>query len=114
MPHITVKRLRPLAITALRRAESLPQVPTVAELGYPDFDVSEWFGIVASAATPPSVVSRLNAETNAVLAEPELQAWMKQNNVVRGTTTVDGFRALVSSEIEKLTAIAKKAGISVE
>jgi len=106
--------VRALAITAPQRAEALPQVPTVAELGYPDFDVSEWFGIVAPAATPAAIVDRLNAETNTVLAEPELQAWMRQNNVVRGTTTTDGFRAFVASEIKKLTAIAKKANISVD
>jgi tripartite-type tricarboxylate transporter receptor subunit TctC len=106
--------VRPLAITAPRRAESLPQVPTVAELGYPDFDVSEWFGILASAATAPAIVARLNAEINAVLDDPELQAWMKLNNVVRGTTTTEGFRQFVSGEIKKLTAIARKANISVE
>ena len=106
--------VRPLAITAPQRAESLPQVPTVAELGYPGFDVSEWFGIVASAATPQPIVSRVNADTNAVLADPELQVWMKQNNVVRGTTTADGFRQFISSEIKKLAQIAAKAGISVE
>ena len=106
--------VRPLAITAPRRAESLPDVPTVTELGFPDFDVSEWFGIVAPANTPSAVVSRLNAETNAVLLDPELQLWLKQNNVIQGTTTPDGFRNLVSEEIKKLSSIAAKAGISVD
>jgi len=106
--------VRALAITAPQRAERLPQVPTVAELGYPDFDVSEWFGIVAAAGTAPSVVARLNAETNAVLNDAELQAWMRQNNVVRGTTTVDGFQQFIASEIKKLSTIAAKAGISLE
>jgi tripartite-type tricarboxylate transporter receptor subunit TctC len=56
----------------------------------------------------------MNAETNAVLDEPELQSWLKQNNVVRGTTTPDGFRQFISSEIKKLARIGAKAGISVE
>ena len=106
--------VRPLAITAPKRAESLPDVPTVAELGFPGFDVSEWFGIVAPANTPQAIVTRVNAETNAVLLDPELQLWLKQNNVVRGTTTPDGFRQLISDEIKKLSQIAAKAGISVE
>lgn len=106
--------VRPLAITAPQRAESLPDVPTVAELGFPGFDVSEWFGIVAPANTAQSIVSRVNAETNAVLLDPDLQLWLKQNNVVRGTTTSDGFRQLISDEIKKLSQIAAKAGISVE
>jgi len=106
--------VRALAITAPRRAESLPDVPTVAELGFPDFDVSEWFGIVGPANLPPAIVSRLNAETNAVLLDPELRLWLTQSNVVRGTTTPDGFRKLISDEIKKLSQIAAKAGISVE
>lgn len=106
--------VRPLAITAPKRAESLPDVPTVAELGFPDFDVSEWFGIVAPANTPQAIVTRVNAETNTVLLDPELELWLKQNNVVRGTTTPDGFRQLITDEIKKLSQIAGKAGISVE
>jgi tripartite-type tricarboxylate transporter receptor subunit TctC len=106
--------VRPLAITAPKRAESLPDVPTVAELGFTGFDVSEWFGIVAPANTPQAIVTRVNAETNAVLLDPDLQLWLKQNNVVRDTTTPEGFRQLITDEIKKLSQIAAKAGISVE
>jgi tripartite-type tricarboxylate transporter receptor subunit TctC len=69
---------------------------------------------VAPANTPQAVVSRLNAETNAVLLDPDLQLWLKQNNVVRGATTTDGFRRFISDEIKKLSQIAAKAGISVQ
>jgi tripartite-type tricarboxylate transporter receptor subunit TctC len=106
--------VRPLAITAPQRAESLPDVPTFAELGFPGFDVSEWFGIVAPANTPQTVVTRVNAETNTVLLDPELGLWLKQNNIVRGTTTPDGFREFISEEIKKLSRIAAKAGISID
>jgi tripartite-type tricarboxylate transporter receptor subunit TctC len=106
--------VRPLAITSPQRAEGLPDVPTVSELGYPGFDVSEWFGVVAPVATPPAVVARLNAEINAVLGEPDVQEWLKQNNVIRGPTTPKGFQELVASEIAKLTIIAQKSRISVE
>lgn len=106
--------VRPLAITALQRAKSLPDVPTMAELGFPGFDVSEWFGIVAPAKTPNPSVTRINNETNVVLRDPDLQRWLEENNVVRGTTTADGFRQFISEEIKKFTQIAAKSGISVE
>ena len=106
--------VRPLAITALARAETLPDVPTFAELGFADFEVSEWFGIVAPANAPQGIVARVNAETNTVLADADLQQWLRQNNVVRGTTTPDGFRQFISREISKLSQIAAKAGISVD
>ena len=106
--------VRPLAITSTARAAALPNVPTVAESGYPGFDVSEWFGIVAPAAVPAPVLARLNQEINAVLDEPDLRQWLTDNSVVRGATTADGFRSFVSSEIAKLTTIARKSHISVE
>ena len=56
----------------------------------------------------------MNVETNNVLLDPELQLWLKQNNVVRGATTPDGFRQLVSDEIKKLSQIAVAAGISLD
>jgi tripartite-type tricarboxylate transporter receptor subunit TctC len=114
MGAISGNIVRPLAITAPKRAESLPDVPTVDELGFPGFDVSEWFGIVGPAKLPQAVIARLNADANAVLNDPDLQAWLKQNNVVRGTTTPDGFRQLISDEVKKLSQIAAKAGISVD
>lgn len=106
--------VRPLAITALQRAESLPDVPTLVELGFPGFDVSEWFGIVAPADTPQGIVTRVNTETNAILGDPGLKQWVQDNNVVRGPATPDGFRQFISSEIRKLLQIATKAGISVD
>jgi tripartite-type tricarboxylate transporter receptor subunit TctC len=106
--------VRPLAITALKRAASLPDVPTIAESGYPDFEMAEWFGIVAPATAPASVVQRMNAEVNAVLEEPDLREWMQQNAVSRGTTTSEGFRLLIGAEIAKLTKIAQTAGISLD
>jgi tripartite-type tricarboxylate transporter receptor subunit TctC len=106
--------VKALAITAPQRSNSLPQVPTVAESGYPGFEIAEWFGLVAPAGMTPAVVERMNTETNAVLEEPELQAWMRQNNVIRSTTVSEGFRALIMAEIRKLTAIAQAAHISLD
>ncbi len=106
--------VRALAITAPQRSARLPAVPTVAELGYPGFDVSEWFGIVAPADTPPEIVARMNAAVDTALQGPELQAWLGQNDVTRGTTTPEGFRALIAAEIAKLSTIAAASHISVD
>lgn len=106
--------VRPLAITALKRAESLPDVPTIAESGYPEFEMAEWFGIVGPASAPAPVVQRMNAEVNAVLEEQDLREWLRQNAVSRGTTTSEGFRTLIASEIARLTAVAQAAGISLD
>jgi tripartite-type tricarboxylate transporter receptor subunit TctC len=106
--------VRPLAITSPQRSEALPEVPTVSELGHPGFDVSEWFGVVAPAAMSAPVVARMNAEINAVLGEPDVQQWLKENAVSRSATTPEGFRELVASKIAKLTTIAQKSRISVE
>lgn len=106
--------VRGLAITAPERSAALPTIPTVAESGYPGFDVSEWFGIVAPAGTPAEIVERLNRDINAILGEPELQQWLRQNSVSRGATTAAGFRDYIASEIDKLSGIAQKSGISVE
>ena len=106
--------VRPLAITAPQRAGSLPDVPTLVELGFAGFDISEWFGIVAPAKTPDAVVARINNETNAVLLDPELQRWLNENSVTRGPETENGFRQFISDEIKKFTQIAAKSGISVE
>jgi len=104
--------VRALAITAPTRSASLPDVPTIDEAGFPGFDIAEWFGVVAPATAPPGIVARMNAEVNAVLGEAELQEWMRQNQVSRGTRTPEGFRALIVSEITKLRAIAQVARIT--
>ncbi len=73
-PYIRDKRLTALAVTGSRRVQRFPEVPTVAELGFPGFDVSSWYGIVAPLATSPEIVDRLQREFVAVLALPEMRA----------------------------------------
>ncbi len=67
LAHIKSGKLRPLAVTSAKRVDDLPQVPTIAESGYPGFEASTWFGFVAPTATPKDVVTRLNAEFNKAL-----------------------------------------------
>ena len=67
-------KLRPLAVTSAKRSSSLPDVPTVAESGFKDFDVSTWYGVFAPAGTPAAVVTTVNAEINKLLATADMKA----------------------------------------
>lgn len=70
LPHVRSARLRALAVSSVQRLASLPEVPTVAESGYPGFEADQWYGLVAPAGTPAAMVNRLNAEVNRALALP--------------------------------------------
>jgi len=72
MPQVNAGRVKLLAVTAKTRAKALPNVPTLAELGYPDMDISQWFGAVAPAATPNEAITRLSAAYNKALADPKI------------------------------------------
>jgi hypothetical protein len=87
MPHIKSGSLTPLAVGAPKRLDSLPKVPTLAELGYPAANSTSLFGIFAPAGTPKAVLDRLNAEINKALAEPDIQQRLKaSDNVPTGGT----------------------------
>ncbi|RYF48644.1 MAG: tripartite tricarboxylate transporter substrate binding protein, partial [Comamonadaceae bacterium] len=79
--QIKAGKLRPLAVTSAKRSSSLPDVPTVAESGYPGFDYATWYGLFAPTGTPASAVSVLNTKTNEVLAMPDVQATMLAQGV---------------------------------
>jgi tripartite-type tricarboxylate transporter receptor subunit TctC len=104
--------VRALASTGSQR--SMPSVPTFAEVGFEGFDVSEWYGIVGPAGTPPGVVARLSAEINHALEDSQLQDWLRANALQRGAATPEGFRDFVAKEIERSKVIAETAKISVE
>ncbi|MET0540648.1 MAG: tripartite tricarboxylate transporter substrate binding protein, partial [Variovorax sp.] len=91
-------KLRPLAVTSAKRSTSLPDVPTVAELGYKDFDVSTWYGIFAPAGTPKDIVTRLNAEVNKLLATPEMKDAIHAQGAEPQTMTPEQFDALLKTD----------------
>lgn len=73
-PHIDSKRMRPLVVTTSKRSAELPDVPTVAESGYPGFDAPAWWALLAPAKTPPEIVRRMNEELNKALKQPDVAA----------------------------------------
>jgi tripartite-type tricarboxylate transporter receptor subunit TctC len=106
-------KLKALAITSDRRSPLLPDVPTVAEAGLPNYRTVSWNGILAPAGTPPEVIARLNAEINKALALPEVQrSRTADGSEVRGGTAQE-FSDYIRAEVQKWGALIKSAHITV-
>ncbi|MBK8324527.1 MAG: tripartite tricarboxylate transporter substrate binding protein [Betaproteobacteria bacterium] len=112
--NVEAGKLKALAVTSARRAPNMPNVPTIAESGYPGFDVSEWYGVVTTAGTPRAVVERLAKEIDIIMQSPEAKKWIENNAIIRDITTPDDFAAFIRNEVEKLAKIAKDANIKVD
>ena len=111
LPHIRGGRLRALATTGALRISVLPEVPTVIESGVRGYEVSLWFGMLAPAATPATVVARLNREINAILAPADMrQALIAQGWVPLGSTPA-AFATRIRDEIAKWREVVKAAGV---
>ncbi len=108
-------RVKALAIASPRRAAQFPDVPTVAELGYPYLSASIWFGLFAPAGTPPAVVDKINADVRAILADPafaERNATSKNLRVVAGTPAQ--FQQTIRDEVASMGEMIKAAGVQPE
>ncbi|TXL77692.1 tripartite tricarboxylate transporter substrate binding protein [Vineibacter terrae] len=113
VPHVRTGKLRALAVSSSQRLPALPDVPTVAELGYPGFDITFWVGLFVPKATPQGIVDRLNREVIAATAVPAVRAKLEMQGGVL-TQTPAAFAAKVKSETAELAAIVAKAKITVE
>lgn len=112
--HVKAGRLRPLAVGAPRRLETLPQVPTLAELGFPAANLSSHFGFFAPANVPQAVLERLNAEINKALEAPEVRGRLQASeNVPTGGSARD-FARLVAAEADSTAQIVKAVGIKAD
>lgn len=114
LAQVKAGALRPLAVTSATRSSSLPDVPTVAELGYPDFDVSTWYGVFAPAGTPPAIVERINTEVNRVLALPDTKAAIVAQGVEVQPMTSAAFGEQLATEYPAWKGIVEAAGLKVE
>lgn len=114
MAQIKAGKLRPLAVTSAARSSSLPDVPTVAESGYKDFDVSTWYGLFAPAGTPAAVVTTLNTEMNKLLANPEVKAAILAQGAEPVALKVDQFSTLLKTDYAKWKGIVQASGAKVE
>lgn len=112
--QIKAGKLRPLAVTSAARSSSLPDVPTVAESGYKDFDVSTWYGVFVPAGTPAAVVTTLNTEINKLLANPEVKAAIQAQGAEPLAMKVDQFSNLLRADYAKWKGIVQASGAKIE
>ncbi len=114
LPHIQAGSLRALAVGSLTRYPQLPDVPTVAESGFPDFEAVQWVGLLTTAGTPRNVVDRLNAEVSKAVRNPELIAKLAQEGMLPGGGTSAEFRGTIAAEIKSWKETARAANIQPE
>lgn len=112
--HIKAGKLRPLAVGAPKRLESLPQVPTLAELGYARANLSSQFGIIAPAGTPRGVIDKLNAQVNAALQLPDLRSRLVASDNVPTGGSAEAFRAQIAAESDANLRIIRAVGIKAD
>jgi tripartite-type tricarboxylate transporter receptor subunit TctC len=113
-PQIQAGKLRALAVTSAKRFPLLPDLPTIAESGYPGFEALAWNGVLVPAATSKAIVQRLNTEINAVLKDPEVVQKMHASGFDLVGGTPEEFAVLIKSESEKWVPVIKKAGVKID
>jgi tripartite-type tricarboxylate transporter receptor subunit TctC len=114
LQHIRAGRLRGVAVGTKERVAQLPDVPTIAEQGYPDIVVSAWFGMIVPAGVPRDIVHRLNRDINEVLAMPDVREKLATAGLVPVGGTAEQFDAHIRAEIERWGRVIKARGIKAE
>jgi tripartite-type tricarboxylate transporter receptor subunit TctC len=112
--YITPGRVIPLGVLGPRRLARFPDLPTMAELGYQNFELLSWTGLFVPAGTPQAIINRLNAEVTKVVKEPDFVAWLGQTGSDVVTPTPEQFRDFVRTEMARWKARADEYGIKAE
>jgi tripartite-type tricarboxylate transporter receptor subunit TctC len=112
--QIQAGALRPLAVTTGKRFPLLPDLPTIAESGYPGFEALAWNGVMVAASTPQPIIARLNAEMNAILKEPDVLQKMHGFGFDLIGGTPDDLGALIRGEAQRWSPVIKKLGLKVD
>ena len=114
LPLVRDQRLRPLATTGPKRTTFLPEIPAIAEMGFPGFEATAWYGLFAPAGTPKAVISRLHDAAIKALRSPDVKAKLEAaGNDLIGSSP-DEFAAYIRSELKKWADVVAAAGIKVE
>ena len=113
-PHIESKKLRALAVTTSQRSPYLPNVPALAESGYPGFDAPAWWAVLAPAKTPPEIVKRMNQEINAALKNPEIAGKLQAQGIELRGGSGEAARAYIEAQIEQWAKVVKDNNIKAE
>jgi tripartite-type tricarboxylate transporter receptor subunit TctC len=114
LPHVEAGKLRALATTGPQRAASLPNVPTIAELGYPGYQAMNWYAFLAPARTPQPIIDRLNRGIAAALADPGVQKELATHGMEAIPSTPDALARYMASESATWGKVVKDAGITAD
>ena len=114
LPHIKSGKLRAIAQTGARRSSALPEVPTIAESGFPKFEATAWYGVHAPAKTPKAIVNRLNAEFVKALRTPDVKERLTSLGFEIAGSTPEEYGAYIKSEIKKWAKVVKASGAKPE
>ena len=114
MPHIKSGRLRALMVVGPKRVDELPDVPAAAEAGFPDMNLTGWYGIVAPAATPRPIIAKLNSGVVAALRSPDVVKRMRAVGQHPSPSTPEEFNDQIRSDLERWGKIVKATGAKVE
>jgi tripartite-type tricarboxylate transporter receptor subunit TctC len=110
-PLLKAGRIRALAVTGAIRSPGLPDIPTIAESGVPNYGFSTWYGIQVPAQVPPAIVAQINADVVRVLEAPDVRARMTSVGVQPMSSSAAEFGAMVQSEIAKWAKVVDRIGL---
>jgi tripartite-type tricarboxylate transporter receptor subunit TctC len=114
MQHVTSGKLQALAMTSDRRTPYWPQVPTLKESGYPEYEAYAWFGVVVAAATPKDIVAKMNADIVAVLLQPDMVERLRNLGADVAANTPEEFGRFLNAEHARWSAAVKAAKVTVQ
>jgi tripartite-type tricarboxylate transporter receptor subunit TctC len=114
LPHVLSGKVKALAVTSLKRAAVLPDVPTLDESGLKGFEALLWLAVVAPANTPPAIVERMNREVRAVLADPEVIEALRKQGIEAIPSTPEALRERIAQDVAKWKKLAQETGISMD
>jgi tripartite-type tricarboxylate transporter receptor subunit TctC len=114
MPLVKAKRLRPLAISTDRRSPAVPEVPTVAESGVPGYYATGWYGMLAPAGTPKTIIDRLHGEVVKVLTVPEVKQRLASEGAIAVGNTPAEFDKFIREEIARWSKVIRELGLKAD
>jgi tripartite-type tricarboxylate transporter receptor subunit TctC len=113
-PHLDSKKMRALAVTTNKRSPYLPDVPALAESGYPGFDAPAWWAVLAPAKTPPDIVKRMNDEINVALKKPDVADKLKAQGIELRGGSSEAARQFIEQQIDQWAKVVKDNNIKAE
>src|SRR5204862_448082 len=114
LPFVKAGKVRALAVTGAKRSPGLPDLPTIRESGFPDYETYEWYGLFAPARTPKEIVARLGQEIARILKDPELRELMLVQGAELVSNSPEEFGQFVSAEMDKWGPLARRINLRVD